>query len=327
MVFALGVKTIPDIIDDIANGLIASIDPTDGLHHWTDADIMWNTSDRREIRAKRALKYENGPEIIYLALESKNTWYVSYDPSSPYYSKGLRITFSATWDSTNHSYGSTVQQTSIPFETYYYTITVAPTSDLAAELIYYYTWIESNGFVIMAKPEPTQANDQNSFFVAVERNPNKEYVDGYSNFYCYNSMNLWPTFIFFTRPVPYADTHRSFLRPFAYEWPQTVATSATPFYYCLASGTLERDYNFVSPADQKFYYRKPIISNNKIESGQANVALSPIFTAELWFPWSEMRGIVDGDIIQIEGTQKQFLCKSLDSPDGTARITYAMRYF
>ena len=242
MVFTLGVKTLPDIIDDIADGLIVSVDPIDSLNHWTDADTTWNTSDRREIRAKRALKYQNGPEIIYLALESKNTWYVAYDTSNPYYAKGLRITFSGTWE--NHSYGSTVQQTSIPFESYLYTLSPASTSDLAAELLYYYVWLDSNGFAIMAKPEPTQSNYQNSFFAVVERNPNKEYADGYSNFYCYNVVNIWSTLFSTTRPPPYADKHRYFLRPFAYEWPK-VSTGATPFYYCLASGTLERDYNFI----------------------------------------------------------------------------------
>lgn len=318
MVFTVGVKILPDLIDEIADSLIASIDTIDGLNHWSDADTTWNTSDKREIKAKRALKYENGSEIIYLALESRNTWYNSYDNNI---AKGLRITFSQSWDIVNHTYGITVQQTSIPFEDY---SGAQPTVDLATMLITYYLWVESNGFVTTFKAEPTGSNSQNSVFIALERNPNKEYLDGYSNFYCFNVMNIWTSF---TRTGwTYGDLHRSFLRPFAYEWPNVQTTSAHPFYHCMASGTLDRGYNFISPADGKFYYRKPIISNNKIEPGQANVALSPIFSAELWFPWSEMTGLVDGDIIQIEGTQKKFLCKSLDSADSTARVTYAMKY-
>lgn len=39
-----------------------------------------------------------------------------------------------------------------------------------------------------------------------------------------------------------------------------------------------------------------------------------------------MAGLVDGDIIQVEGTTKKFLCKSLDSPDSINRVTYAIKY-
>jgi len=69
----------------------------------------------------------------------------------------------------------------------------------------------------------------------------------------------------------------------------------------------------------KVYYVKPIINN------QAN-QLSPIFQAELWFPWSESIGLVDGDVIAIEGQTTKFLCKALDSPDSTSRLLYAIKY-
>ena len=319
MVFTVGVKILPDMIDEIAGSLIASTDTIDGLNHWSDADTTWNTSDKREMKAKRALVYQNGDEVIYLTFESRNTWYSDYDSHA---AKALRLTFSRSWDSTNHTYGTTVQQTSIPFEDY--SGIAQPTTDFATMLITYYLWVESNGFVVTFKAEPTSSNSQNSVFLVVERNPNKEYADGYSNFYCFNVMNIWSSF---TRTgYTYGDIHRSFLRPFAYEWPGIQTTSHHPFYHCLTSGTLERGYNFISPADGKFYYRKPIVSNNKIEPGQANIALSPIFNTELWFPWSEMTGLVDGDIIQIEGTTRKFLCKSLDSADSTARVTYVMKY-
>jgi hypothetical protein len=319
MVFSLGVKTLPDIIDEIANSLITSVDPTDGLNHWTDVDTTWDTVDRTALKARRAMKYVKGTEVIYLALESRNTWYANYDGHA---AKGLRVTFSATWDIVNHTYGTTVQQSSIPFEDY--SGIAQPITDLATEILTYYLWTESNGFVIIAKPEPTTANLQNSFFIAIERNQNKEYADGYSNFYCFNVMNIWPTFarIGYT----YGDIHRSFLRPFAYEWPNIQTTTVHPFYYCMTSGTMERYNAFLATADKKVYYRKPIVSNNKIEPGQANIALAPIFNVELWFLWSEMAGLVDGDIIQVEGTTKKFLCKSLDSPDSINRVTYAIKY-
>jgi len=319
MVFKIGVKPLPDLIDEIAGELIASVDPLDGLNHWSDADPLWNTADRTAIKARRALKYTNGLETIYLALEARNDWYSPYDGHG---AKGLRVTFSASWDSVNSTYPATNQQTSIPFEDY--SAIALPPSNLAVLNVYYYLWIESNGFAMMAKPEPSGSNYQNSLFLVVERNPNKEYADGYSNFYCFNIMNIWPTFS--RTGFAYGDIHRSFLRPFAYQWPNIQTASHHPFYHCLASGTFERYNSVLSPADKKVYYRKPLISNNKIEPGQANTAMAPIFTAELWFPWDEYTGLIDGDIIQVEGTTKKFLLKSMGSPDSINRLTYAMKY-
>lgn len=323
MVFKIGVKPLPDLIDEIAGELIASVDPIDGLSHWSDAaDAVpgWNTVERTGIKARRALKYTNGLEVMYLALESRNDWYSQW---AGYTAKGLRITFSASWDSINNTYPPINQQTSIPFETFSGGMP-SPQSNLAALNIYYYLWVESNGFVIMAKPEPSNSNTQQSFFVVMERNPNKEYADGQSNFYCLNLTNVWPSL---SNPAyTYGDVHRSFLRPFAYQWPGVATSTAHPFYHCMASGTLERYYSILSPADRKVYYRKPLISNNKIEPGQANIAMAPIFTSELWFPWNEEIGLIDGDIIQVEGTTKKFLLKSMDSPDSINRLTYAMKY-
>ena len=319
MVFTLGAKILADIVDEIANSLMSSVDSTDGLSHWTDADTTWNTTDKTLIKARRALKYTNGTEVMYIGLECRNTWYAPWDSQG---AKGLRITFSQTWDTINHTYGTTVQQTSIPFESYA-TIATPPT-DLANLILTYYLWVESNGFVITFKPEPTGSNYQNSAFIAVERNPNKEYPDGYSNFYCFNVMNIWSSLsrIGYT----YGYIQRAFLRPFAYEWPGIQTSTAHPYYYCMTSGTMERYYAFLATGDRKVYYRKPIVSNNKIEPGGTNTALSPIFNVELWFPWSEMAGLIDGDIIQIEGTTKKFLCKALDSPDSINRVTHAMKY-
>lgn len=318
MVFYIGLKTLPDIMNEIASSLIASVDPTDSLSHWSDADTAWNTIDKTGIKARRALKYTKDSEVMYVALESRNDW---YSPWPGITMKGLRVTFSATWDSVNHIYSSSNQQTSIPFNAW--SGGAQPVDDFATLLIYYYLWIENNGFVIMAKPEPTVANNQNSFFLVVERNPNKEYSDGYSNFYCFSQMNIWPTVMHTS--YAYGDNHRSFLRPFVYQWPG-VTTMERPFYYCMTSGNLERYNTFLSPRDNKVYYMKPIISNNKIEPGQANTAMAPIFTAELWFQWNEGVGLIDGDIIQMEGTTKKFLLKSMDSPDSINRLTYAMKY-
>lgn len=320
MGYTTGAKTLPDIIDEIAIGLIGSKDNIDGLYHWTDADTTWNTNVRTAINARRALKYTNGTEVMYVALESRNTW---YSPYSSHTAKGLRVTFSSSWF--GNAPAGAKYPTSIPFDDYTGT---QPTDDFATLMITYYLWVESNGFTLMARPAPTSANYQNSFFLTVERNPNKFYIDNQSNFYCYNVMNIWPTFAGVGEP----DRHYSFLRPFIYEFPtDTTTSSLVPNYYCMALGSFDRHYAFKSAGNGKIYYVKPVIFNDKYERYDTyqsfyNFPPSPIFQADLWFYWTENMGLVDGDIVAIEGATTKYLIKSLDSPSSTSKIDYAMKF-
>lgn len=64
---------------------------------------------------------------------------------------------------------------------------------------------------------------------------------------------------------------------------------------------------------------KPIIQN------QRN-AVTPIFQSELFFPFDENVGLIDGDVVSLDGTTAKFLCKSLDSPDSLNRLNYAIKY-
>ena len=66
-------------------------------------------------------------------------------------------------------------------------------------------------------------------------------------------------------------------------------------------------------------YQKPIIQN------QRN-ALTPIFQSELFFPFDENVGLIDSDVVSLDGTTAKFLCKSLDSPDSLNRLNYAVKY-
>lgn len=323
MGYTTGTKILPEIIDEIASGLTTSVDPIDGLSKWSDADTSWNTTIKTGLSARRALKYENGTEVIYLAFECRNTWYTQW---GGYGAKGLRITFSDQWDYDINKYVGTLQQTSIPFEGY--TGIAQPIDDLATLRLTYYLWAESNGFALMAKPEPAGANVQSSFVIAIERNINKLYADGQTNFYCYNVMNYFPTFYgpsWATEP----DQHRSFLRPFIYKWPGPASSnvsSITPNYYCLTFGTFDRSYAFKSAGNGKVYYVKPVIFNDSLEVGQVNYSPSPIFQGDLWFYWSEGMGLIDGDVVAIEGQTTKYLIKALDSPDSLNRLTYAIKF-
>ncbi|MCX9087387.1 MAG: hypothetical protein OIN90_07480, partial [Candidatus Methanoperedens sp.] len=141
MGYTTGAKILPDIIDEIAAALIAS-----SGGNWTNADATWTTTTKTGNLARRALKYTNGGEVVYLALECINTQINTYY-SNPYwaYSKGLRITFSASWDSIGHLYGATDYFSFIAFESYWYNAN--NTVDMATLQVTYYLWVDATGFV------------------------------------------------------------------------------------------------------------------------------------------------------------------------------------
>lgn len=263
----------------------------------------------------KALNFE-----IYMAIEIINqTSGMNYYYGAPwYYGKGFRFVFSASWDAVAHTYPTSNQSSFIAFETRYNGGAVA---DLATLMVTYWLWIEDsgNGFVIMGKPEPTGDDYQESFIIVVERNPTKEYADGYTNFFLYKAGNIWPQ-LYDGDQTSSIWRDRQLLRPFAFQMSDGAGRTSslingsgisfipTPTYYA-----------FKSNGDNKVYYVKPLIHNI---AGQ----ITPIFQSNLFFPWSEGVGLIDGDIIAIEGQTTKFLCKSLESPGHTGRITYAMKY-
>lgn len=317
MGFTTGAKVLASIIDEISDGLIA----TPG-GYWTNNDITWTTANKTLNNARRSLKYTNGMEELYVALEAINTS-TQVKNSSNYFtqSKGLRITLSASWDSGSHAYPTLNQQSFIQFETYQYNIwnnNGAATGDLATIQVTYYLWIESNGFVIMAKPEPFPGDGyQQSFFLCLERNPNKEYADGYTNFFAVIQQNMfhegWAGYP--------GGMFKGVLRPFAYQYPasidnyDSITIDGAGVNYWLSP--TYRAYK--SQGNGKVYYVKPIIHNH---AGQ----MMPIMQSELFFPFSENVGLIDGDVIAIEGATTKYLCKSLDSPDSIARLNFAIKY-
>ncbi len=220
MGYTSGAKTAYDILEEIVAGLFAA-------GGWSDADNTWTTADRSLANlGRRVLKYQNGSESIYLAIEiinqtSGQNWYYG-NQGWWYYGKGFRITFSSSWDSVNHTYPVSNQQTFLPFEAYG---NGGVSANLATLQLTYYLWIEANGFALLAKPEPTGDNYQQSFFLVVERNPNKEYTDGQSNFYCMSIGNIWNG-LYDGNWGPTNFRNRVILRPFAYQYPDTSGTGS-----------------------------------------------------------------------------------------------------
>jgi len=176
----------------------------------------------------------------------------------------------------------------------------------------------------MAKAYPRVANQQNAFFVSLERNPNKFVpADPNSNFYCFNQMNIWATF---SGAVGAPDKHYGMLRPFAYTFPNGAHRQEGANYYCMTQGSFDRSYAFKSAGIGKVYYVKPIIFTTMLEPGTLNFPPSPIFQSNLWFAWSENMGLIDGDVIALEGETTKFLIKAIDSPDSGNRLLYALKY-
>lgn len=311
MGYTSGSKILPDILDEICAGLIAA----GNWYNITSYDsgaTMWTTANKTGDNAKRALRYLNGSEEIFLSITVTNS-YRSIYPG--WYGKGFEIVFSQTWDSVAHTYPSSNQMTFVPFEAH----SGGVSADMATLQIQYYLWVESNGFVITGKPEPHPSDGyQQSFFIVMERNPNKEYTDGFSNFYLMAMCNMYQ--ILYSNGYG-TGRNRGILRPFAYYFP---AEGAGQSSYTISGNGIgfvvtPSYYAFKSNGNGKVYYVKPIINN------QAN-ALSPIFQAELWFPWTEGLGLIDGDVIALEGSTTKFLCKALDSPDSTNRLPFAIKY-
>lgn len=326
MVFSTAAKVTADIVEEIATKLIATAGG-----YWTDITAtdpgatMWTTVNRAiGNNAKRALKFDNGIEApIFFAFEVINqTSGLQYYYYTWKYGKGIRVVVAPSWDSVGHTYPATgIQSTFNAFEG---CDNCGNSIDLATMLVTYWLWVESNGFVIMGKPEPTGNSQQQSFITVVERSNTKRYVDTYSNFYVYVAGNIYTPLYEGSGDAPSIARNRTILRPFAYQWPDAptgdysntftgssgngVSFSLTPSYYA-----------YKSVGNGKVYFIKPIIHN------QAN-SITPIFQSELFFMWSENVGLIDGDIVAIQGQPTKFLCKALDSPDSVTRLTYAIKY-
>jgi hypothetical protein len=314
MGYTSGAKTTYDLLEEIVAALFAS-----SGGYWSDGDATWTTSNKTMANlGRRCLKYQNGSEVIYWAFEVVNTTSGGYFYSGQY-GKGIVVTASATWDTVNHTYPVSRHSTFVHLQSHGGGVG----SDMATLQFTYYLWVESNGFALMCKPEPTGENSQNSTLLILERNSNKEYSDGYSSFYVMYVNNIWGCLYSGGYDVALDSMYvaRCILRPFAYQYPNTSGSRYTtaPNGNGISFVPNPSYYAFKSTGNGKVYYVKPIINN------QAN-QLSPIFQAELWFPWSESVGLVDGDVIAIEGATTKFLCKALDSPDSTNRLTYAIKY-
>ncbi len=269
---------------------------------------------------------------IYLAMDvinqtsGMNYYQITSYPYPWFYGKGIRFFFSSAWNGATHVYSGSTQSAFMPFETCY---NCGVPTDMATLQVTYYLWTEDNGngFVIMGKSAtPTGASYQQSFLAVVERTKNdmngvpiKEYLDGYSNFYLYKVCNIYPG-LYDGDATTTIWRDRVVLRPFAYQYPDgggryTANANGGGVSFCPLPGY----FGYKSAGNGKVYYVKPIVNNEPSQ-------LSPIFQSDLFFQWSEGVGLIDGDVVAVQGQALKYLCKALDSPDSASRLTYAIKY-
>ncbi|MBU4223015.1 MAG: hypothetical protein KKD46_03435 [Euryarchaeota archaeon] len=319
MGYFTGTKNIYDILDDICSTLIAS-----SGGHWTDGDATWTTTDRTVANnGKRCLKYTNGSEYWWLAMTVVNVtsgWNYALvsNHSYWYYGKGIQFVFSQSWEET-HTFPANSYSSFIPFIIH----SGAVGTNLATHQLTYYMWIDETGICMMSKGEPTGEGLQPATLVGWERIEAKEYTDGYTNVVFYSINQILNKYDGENRSVNDKTQHRSVIRPFCYTYPAMTDAGHYDFGFSgwstpSTSGDQGRS-SFKSHGNGKVYYMKPVVHNH---AGWQK----PIFQTEMSFAWHEGEGLIDGDVIALEGTSKKFLVKALDSADTTGRLNYAIRY-
>lgn len=293
--FYSGSTNIYDIIDTIAAKLI-----TEG---WTNGDATWTTTSKVDDEGRRCLKH--GTDDIWLALEIINSAGREIDNSENERSKGILITFSNSW--VDNMYGATNSQTFCAFET---ESDGNASADMATLQVQYFCWVDATGFALMGTPEANATDSlQMSFICVVERMGSKEYTDNLTNFYCFLDFNMDMDSYHGTDPNPSWAMVNHMIRPFEYE---SYAEGGIQFWK-------DQWYAFKSTGNGKVYYMKPLIFNDTAET-------IPIYQSEIFFKFSTESGLVDGDVVAMDGSSEKFLCKSLSSPDSPTLINYAIKY-
>lgn len=305
MGFTAGVKAFPNIVEDIANELIAS------SSDWEDGDTTWTTTTKTADNARRCLKYTGDAAPIWIALEVYNTPRYTRSNVATLYSKGIRVTFSASWNESLHTYPSDALTTSSSYLPIEGRSGSNPVADLATLMMTYTLWTDATGFVLVLVPEPNATDDlQQSIILVIEHMGTKEYSDGMPNFYAYMTTNAgW---ICDHPSYTATATYRS-IRPFAYR--VQPEGQGVMFWRDLQTNR----YGFKSAGGGKVYYVKPFVSN-------AADNLSPIYQSNLFWRFSEFTGIVDGDVVALQSSTSKYLCRSLASPNSTGRLEFAMKY-
>ncbi|CAG0982905.1 hypothetical protein METP3_02188 [Methanosarcinales archaeon] len=372
MGFYTGALTLPALIDKICDELLLVAGGS-----WTEPDTVGEWVDTAVTYRKRALKYDGGTdEQMYITFEAVKNGYttitglpnpnqtVDEGAETYYYSgngarglgKGLRFGFSQGWNGVSHTPTPSLTNTFIAYWQRYPSTGSSSnnpeewrcTGNIDTTPLDYWLWIENNGFALMAIPEHQSMNNSSGAFILIcERNANKEYTDGLSNFFAYARNGGYEC------NAPRSDNnyngqrHECVLRPFSY-----YSATQKDFYYdpnthyrCPYQGPhMTWDATHLGHKDDpigvefaksahkssgngKVYYIKPIVHNNiHLTSFKHETAFEPIFQSELFLDWRPDSGIIHGDILKFETTNRQYLCLDLRGNYMGSPLRYAIKY-
>jgi len=284
--YTASVKPLWEIIDQIADALIA-------LAEWEEGDATWDTTTKTNQNARRVVRHVADGEYVSLIMGNGTL-------TNGYKWKGLIIIFSSGWDAVAHEPDGSKYYTFAGFESHGSSLA----TDLALLEVDYRLFTWTGGFVLVGVPMPHSDSHQSSFIAVVERNADKLYADGFTNFYIYTDGNY-----FYSN---YNSTQSSTpLFGVYYKWWKY----SRPFAFQSQSG-YETPYNaIVSRGDDKAYFTKPILHNDAAH-------LSPIFQGEMFMFVDQTRGLVDDDEITINGKKYQVAIKQ--SPNSAAYRSWAI---
>ncbi len=291
--YEASVAPLWEIMDKIANDLIA-------LPEWEEGDATWTTATKTDQNARRVVHHI--ADDIYLSLVMENG--TQYNYSSSYRWRGLVIILSSAWDAVGHQPDGTKYYTFAGFEG----DSSIVYGDLAVLGIDYRLFICSSGFALVGVPAPNSLDiRQSSFIVVVERNTDKIYVDGFTNFYMFVDGNNYDS-----RFNSYATTFALFGS--TYKWWRY----SRAFHLQSQNGYEGVFTAIASKADDEVYFAKPILHNDGSN-------LSPIYRGEMFIMVDNTRGLVDDDEIALPApSTKKYQVTIKQSPDSTVYIEYGI---
>lgn len=291
--YTASVAPLWEIIDKIAGDLIA-------LPEWEEGDATWTTADKTLTNARRVCHHIADDIYLSLVIENGN----QYHYSTSYRWRGLVIILSSAWDAGAHQPDGTKYYTFAGFEGDSSTVY----GDLAVLGIDYRLFICPSGFALVGVPSPNTLDIyQSSFIVVVERNTNKIYADGFTNFYIFVDGNYYQS-----RFNTYATVFPLF--GVNYKWwrySRAFTLQSQSGYETIYSA-------IVSQADDKVYFAKPILYNDGSN-------LSPIYQGEMFIMVDSTRGLVDDDEIALPApSTKKYQVTIKQSPDSAVYMQYGI---